>query len=420
VSSLKAAGHEVLIAAPGPGNGQERTYTFEGVPVYRYPIAASPTRDEAQHRVPVRGAERFHGWLRAQQPDVVHFHTFVTGVGPHEIRAARATGARVIVTTHSGSLGFLCQRGTMLRWGRQLCDGRANVAKCAACALQHRGLPRPAADVIAMVPASLSAAAGRVPGKAGTTLGMAGLIDHNLGLQRQMLQDIDAFVVLSEWARQAVVANDGVGAPVVLNRLGVRIDPSRIADLRATPRPQRRHLRIAYVGRFDRIKGVHDLARAIRALPSGLQVSCEFRGPISNLHELAIADELKKIVGPDAWVKFGHPIEPANVFEYLAGIDVLCCPSRTLEGGPTVALEAMAVGTPVIATRIGALAEIITDDVNGRLVAPGDYRALARAIEAVAMNPAGTVDTWRRQLPPVRTMADVTHDYLALYTGRAQ
>ncbi|MGH9347687.1 MAG: glycosyltransferase family 4 protein [Vicinamibacterales bacterium] len=417
---LHAAGHHVAIAAPAPGAASERTYTFEGLPVYRYPIAGDATRDEAQHTVAVRGAERFHAWLQAHRPDVAHFHTFVTGVGPHEIRAARAAGARIVVTTHSGSLGFLCQRGTMLRWGRELCDGRVEVAKCAACALQQRGMPRPAAALLARVPVSLASAAGRVPGKVGTTLGMPGLIARNQALQRQMLADVDAFVVLSEWARATVVANDGAGAPIVLNRLGVRIDRVRLAELRAAPRPPRRkHLRIAYVGRFDRIKGVHDLARAIRALPAGAQVACELRGPVSNLRDLAVADELKRIVGPDAWVRFGEPIEPAGIFDYLRDIDLLCCPSRTLEGGPTVALEAMAVGTPVLGTRIGALAEMITDGVNGRLVKPGDHRALARAILAVAADRAGTLDTWRRHLPPVRTMADVTRDYLELYTTRA-
>jgi glycosyltransferase involved in cell wall biosynthesis len=95
-------------------------------------------------------------------------------------------------------------------------------------------------------------------------------------------------------------------------------------------------------------------------------------------------------------------------------VDVLCCPSLTLEGGPTVALEAMAVGTPVVATRIGALAEVIQDGVNGRLVAPGDWRALAQAFRDIVNEPA-TLDRWRAALPAVRTMDEVVGDYLELY-----
>jgi glycosyltransferase involved in cell wall biosynthesis len=415
-AQLCAAGHAVAVAAPDPGADRDRTYVHDGLTVYRYPIPSSPTRAEAQHRVPARGAALFHAWMRDERPDVVHFHTFVTGAGPHEIRAARALGARVVVTTHSGSLGFTCQRGTMLRWGRELCDGKVTAAKCAACELQHRGVPRPVADALALVPAPLAGFSRAIPGRAGTLLAMPELIAHNQRLQQQVLQRVDAFVVLTEWAHRVVLDNDGNGAPVVLNRLGVRDSADRVRELAARPRARRnRHLRIAYLGRFDHIKGVHDLARAVHALPPTVQVHVEFRGPVSNIRELGIANELKEIVGPDAWVDFAPPIEPEHVLDYLHGIDLLCCPSRTLEGGPTVALEAMAVGTPVLATRMGALAELLTDGVNGRLVPPGDWRALSEAIAEIAADPAGTIDTWARALPRVRTMDDVTRDYLRLY-----
>ena len=107
----------------------------------------------------------------------------------------------------------------------------------------------------------------------------------------------------------------------------------------------------------------------------------------------------------------------AAVPRRLSEIDLLCCPSLVAEGGPTVAIEAHAVGTPVIGTRIGGLAELVTDGVNGRLVAPGDWRALARVIQDAASDPAGTIDQWRRALPPARTFDDVTREYLSMYAA---
>jgi glycosyltransferase involved in cell wall biosynthesis len=76
------------------------------------------------------------------------------------------------------------------------------------------------------------------------------------------------------------------------------------------------------------------------------------------------------------------------------------------------------VGTPVIGTRIGGLAELITDGVNGKLVRPGHWRALADVLRALVADPRGTVDAWRRALPTARTMDEVTADYLALYAGQ--
>jgi hypothetical protein len=53
---LRALGHQVVIAAPDPGAHAHRSYVIEGIPVYRYPIPAAPTRAEAQHQVAARGA----------------------------------------------------------------------------------------------------------------------------------------------------------------------------------------------------------------------------------------------------------------------------------------------------------------------------------------------------------------------------
>jgi glycosyltransferase involved in cell wall biosynthesis len=415
---LRAAGHEVLVAAPDPGAEGPRRYDHRHVSVFRYPIPVRPTRREAQHVVPVRGAEHLHAWLAQTRPDVAHFHTLVTGAGPHEIRAARAAGARVIATTHAGSLGFLCQRGTMMQWGRTPCDGTVTPAKCAACELQHRGLPRPMADLVGLIPPAAGRAARVVPGKLGTLVGMSDLIARNQEQQRRMLADLDAFVVLTDWARRAVRAGVGCNGAVVLNRLGVRASGAEVRRWRTLARnPVSSPIRVAYVGRYDRVKGVHDLARAIAALGPSAPIRFEFRGPVNHVRGHEIVDELKAIVGPDAWVTFGEPIDPLRIFEYLRGVDLLCCPSRTLEGGPTVALEAMAVGTPVIGTRQGALAEIIQDGVNGRLVPAGDCRALARALEEIAANPSEIIPRWRAALPPVRTMDDVVEEYVRLYAA---
>jgi len=110
-------------------------------------------------------------------------------------------------------------------------------------------------------------------------------------------------------------------------------------------------------------------------------------------------------------------VSETEALRVLADYDVLCCPAVCLEGGPTVAIEAHAVGTPVIGTRIGGLAELVTNGVDGRLVPPGDWRALAGALRDMAENPAGTIDRWRLALPPARTMDQVAADYLSLYAS---
>jgi glycosyltransferase involved in cell wall biosynthesis len=75
-----------------------------------------------------------------------------------------------------------------------------------------------------------------------------------------------------------------------------------------------------------------------------------------------------------------------DLFEFFAGLDVYIVPSRS-EGLGSAALQAMAHGLPVIATRVGGLPEIVEDGSTGWLVAPESPDALVQAIASSAANP---------------------------------
>lgn len=69
-----------------------------------------------------------------------------------------------------------------------------------------------------------------------------------------------------------------------------------------------------------------------------------------------------------------------NVHELLVKVDVLVC-SSTVEPFGRSLIEAMAVGRPVVATRVGGVPEVVTDGVTGFLVDAGDYVSMAVAVE---------------------------------------
>ncbi|MCW3065958.1 MAG: glycosyltransferase family 4 protein, partial [Solirubrobacterales bacterium] len=69
----------------------------------------------------------------------------------------------------------------------------------------------------------------------------------------------------------------------------------------------------------------------------------------------------------------------ANAPGLMRHLDVLVLPSRREPFG-TVLSEAMAIGTPVVATRVDGLPEVVEDGVTGALVDPGDVAGLARAV----------------------------------------
>jgi glycosyltransferase involved in cell wall biosynthesis len=83
-------------------------------------------------------------------------------------------------------------------------------------------------------------------------------------------------------------------------------------------------------------------------------------------------------------VRSGVPHE--QIMGAYAAAAVLAMPSRWAEPQGLVAIEAMASGTPVVASAVGGLAELVTPDV-GLQVPPGDADALARALDALLADP---------------------------------
>ncbi len=76
-----------------------------------------------------------------------------------------------------------------------------------------------------------------------------------------------------------------------------------------------------------------------------------------------------------------------DIPEVMAALDVLVLPSIRSEATSQVIPQALAVGTPVVASTVGGSPELIRDGETGRLVAPGDARALARAVLSLLADP---------------------------------
>ncbi len=76
----------------------------------------------------------------------------------------------------------------------------------------------------------------------------------------------------------------------------------------------------------------------------------------------------------------------------LHAFDIFCAPSLQ-EGLGLSILDAMARGTPVVASRVGGIPDLIRDESTGRLVPPGDAAALAGAIRSMALDPEGRIQT---------------------------
>ena len=192
----------------------------------------------------------------------------------------------------------------------------------------------------------------------------------------------DAIVVLAESEREAF-CRFGV-APRVLVFPNC-IDCGLYAGLRRPRTQPDRPLRLLYLGRLVREKGLFELLEALQlARAAGVAAELILAGDGPDEPELRRAVDSRAL----AQVSFAGPVRGADKVRLLQWADVLVLPSYA-EGLPYALLEGMAAGVPAIATRVGAVPEVVADGVNGLLVETHSAAALAAAVHRMAADRAG-------------------------------
>jgi glycosyltransferase involved in cell wall biosynthesis len=144
-------------------------------------------------------------------------------------------------------------------------------------------------------------------------------------------------------------------------------------DAAAVELPQTRPL-LAFAGRLTAAKNLDVALRALTRVARAALVVAGDGEERPRLEALAASEEL------NGRVHFLGAVSRGEVLGVLAAADAVVLPSRW-ENFPHAAVEALAMGTPVIATRVGGVPEVVRDGENGLLVNPGDVNAFAEAIE---------------------------------------
>jgi glycosyltransferase involved in cell wall biosynthesis len=297
-------------------------------------------------------ARRVRDAIKANRSQIVHVHNTFIAASPSVYGAAASCGVPVVQTLHNFRL--VCPAATVFRDGHPCtdCVGRAIPwpAVVHAC---YRG-SRPQSGVVA-----------------------ATLAVHRA--RGTYTRRIAAYLALTRFQRDLLVRG-GLPADrveVLPNFLepdpGVTRDPGLTSDPGIT---RDRREGFLFAGRLSEEKGVAALLGAA-AVASGL-VRIAGQGPLSSL-VLAAAEA--------GDVKALGQLDKNAVFGQLRRATAMVLPSVWYEGFPVSVLEAFATGTPVIASRIGSLAELIEDGVTGILANPGDAQDLADRLRWAADHP---------------------------------
>jgi glycosyltransferase involved in cell wall biosynthesis len=399
---------ENLVLVPRNSKAAE-SYIDAGTRVETYPVNELPVPSEFAGK-PHLDFNVFRAHLLRHRSAIYHQHAWTRGCGQNHLRAARDLGMRTVLTIHVA--GNTCMRGTMLRFGEAPCDGRVEETKCGACWANGRGAPKATGQAIANLPLAVSNWARAHKSQLATALSARALANQRVQDIGEMIANADRIVTVCKWHYDALAANGVPAHKLALNRPGVRSDD--LKAFRAFAGARARHagpLRLLFLGRWDPMKGVDVVVRAIRTLPTKTAVSltiCAVSTPEHSGYEASV----RGLAKGDRRISIHGPVPRGQLAATFFDHDAMVIPSIGLETGPLVALEAQAAGLYILGSRRGGIPEVVDESV-GELVEAGNFAAWAKVITRLAARQRrGTLP---RPHYPARTMATVAAEMSDLY-----
>ena len=168
-------------------------------------------------------------------------------------------------------------------------------------------------------------------------------------------------------------------------------------------------LHLCYIGGIAPQKGVHVLIEAMNGLPDGVELL--IGGDMEALPEYAAALR-QQATHPG--IRFLGRLNREQVWAVLRQSDALIVPTLWYETASLIVQEAFAVGTPVIASRLGVMPERVRDGVDGILFTPGDAAALRTLLLSFSQHP-NHLHQLRQGIRPVFTITEHVAQVEQLY-----
>jgi len=172
-------------------------------------------------------------------------------------------------------------------------------------------------------------------------------------------------------------------APKVTIVGGAGIDPEALVP---SPLPAQPPLKVALVARMLWSKGVDLAVEAVRAARAeGAEIELSLYGAPDPSNPRAVPEETLKAWGAEPGVSWHGPTR--DVAAVWRDHHVACLPSRGGEGLPRTLLEAAACGRAIVTTDVPGCRTLVRDGVEGLIVPPDDFSALAEALLSLARDP---------------------------------
>ena len=369
-------------------DGELQQETRHGAKVYRLVNDFKALNRFRQTFENPRAEQLFGELLDEIDPELVHFHHLIALSARLPLISVRRA-IPTLVTVHD--FWPICHRVNLRDWRDQLCGGPRRGGDCFQCILgAFESIPlwvRVTKPLRALVPKRarrrLRRLLGRGDGLPPVVQSPRAVFDERYDLFRQALVGAAQIIVPSAFVGRIMVANGYPADRVRVIPLGIC---AKRLQVNGPPLGQRRNgrpVRFAFIGSLLPVKGVDVLVKAFRAVRGAASLDIYGRADILP----RFSAKLRGLAKRDRRIRLNGAFAPEDLEQVYQRFDVLVIPSVVYETFSLVAREALLMGKPVVAARIGALEEIIQPGVNGFLVEPGGISGLARTLQSIIDHP---------------------------------
>lgn len=281
--------------------------------------------------------------LAQHRVDIVHVQNFFPLISPSVHHAAKAAGVPVVQTLRNYRL--LCPNGLFFRQGN-VCE------ECLGKTIPYPSVwhgcyreSRPASASVSMM-----------------------LISHRF--LKTWIDTVDYFIALSEFAKQKFIIGGIPAHKIIVKPNFVYPDPG-VGEGKGAY--------FLYVGRLSAEKGLDTLIEAWKKLGLAVPLKIVGDGPLQNF----VLDATHEING----VEYLGRKTSHEVYDLMGNATAVIFPSNWYETFGRIAAEAFSKGTPVIASNIGAITDLIDHGRTGLFFKPGDSDDLATQVKFLVDNP---------------------------------
>ncbi|MEO6490694.1 MAG: glycosyltransferase [Ferruginibacter sp.] len=408
VHALQKKNIESIVLVPNFGKTITEEYNTKNIRVIKY---AEPSIADRELRMGNRrpsGLQEFLQVLVKEDPSIVHFHAFTRGNGItiHHIFAAKEKGFKVVMTFHLA--GYTCKTDYLMYNGKELCNGYIDAARCTSCIYTSKnigGLKKKLLMTAAILSYKATYDTTSWNNSLGTAIGYPFIIEQLKKDVASLGNQCDKLVVLAEWYKKILILNDVPADKIISISQGL---PENLI-LKEQLIQDNEILKVIFIGRINRIKGIELLIKAVKPLPSN-NISLDIFGKFDDPEFEKFCQSETKYHKNIRWM---GGIEPETIVNVIAGYKVLCLPSLS-EMSPLVIQEAYAAGVPVIASDIYGNAEHVKDNITGWLFKFNDSKDLQNKLKMLMDDPQ-KLALVRKQLPVPKDFNAVAAEYEKLY-----